>query len=232
VAAVAALAGPVEAVLAIAALTVLGTLAFAGTQPVRGWAVAGERRTRGAGAVAAPGIRTLVAATLLLGAAFGAAEVAMPAFTEEHGSREAGGIALAAYALGSMLGGLVVASLAPSPRLGQRFAVAVALVGMLLVPLAAAPSIAAVTALALVAGLPIAPAFAFSYRLVDRLAPPGTATEAFAWISTAIVAGVSAGAPLGGGAISAAGPHAAFLLAAACAGAAAVVAAARRGSLA
>ncbi len=40
-----------------------------------------------------------------------------------------------------------------------------------------------------VAGIPIAPAFASSYGLVDRLAVPGTTTEAFSWLSTAIVTG-------------------------------------------
>jgi predicted MFS family arabinose efflux permease len=48
------------------------------------------------------------------------------------------------------------------------------------------------------AGIPIAPAFASSYGLVDRLAVPGTTTEAFSWLSTAIVTGISLGTAVGG----------------------------------
>ena len=50
----------------------------------------------------------------------------------------------------------------------------------------------------LIAGVPIAPAFAASYGLVDALAQPGTTTEAFALLGTAVVAGVSLGTSFSG----------------------------------
>jgi predicted MFS family arabinose efflux permease len=47
-------------------------------------------------------------------------------------------------------------------------------------------------------GLPIAPLIASRNQLIERVAPPGTATEAFTWPLTALVAGVSLGAAVGG----------------------------------
>ena len=86
--------------------------------------------------------------------------------------------------------------------------------------------------LMLIAGLPIAPAFAASYGLVDELAVPGTTTEAFAWLGTAIVTGLALGTSVGGVAIEHLGLTGALALAAPCAGVAALVALARRASLA
>ena len=86
--------------------------------------------------------------------------------------------------------------------------------------------------LMLIAGMPIAPAFAASYGLVDELAVPGTTTEAFAWLTTAIVAGLALGTSVGGVAVERLGLTGALALAAPCAGIAALVAFARLGSLA
>jgi predicted MFS family arabinose efflux permease len=86
-------------------------------------------------------------------------------------------------------------------------------------------------ALMLLAGLPIAPAFAASYGLVDELAVPGTTTEAFAWLGTAVVTGLALGTSVGGVAVERLGLTGALALAAPCAGAAAVLALARRASL-
>src|SRR3712207_7283712 len=45
----------------------------------------------------------------------------------------------------------------------------------------------------ILAGLGIAPAIACLYLLVDRLAPTGTVTEAFTWVTTAFATGFAAG---------------------------------------
>jgi predicted MFS family arabinose efflux permease len=85
--------------------------------------------------------------------------------------------------------------------------------------------------LLLIAGLPIAPSFAASYGLVDRLAVPGTSTEAFSWLSTAIVAGISVGTAAAGVVIEHAGPIEALALAGPCAGVAALAVVLRRATL-
>ena len=58
--------------------------------------------------------------------------------------------------------------------------------------------------------------------MVERSAPAGTLTEAFAWLNTASAIGTSIGAAAAGAATDAAGPTAGFVLAG-CAGAAAVL---------
>ena len=121
----------------------------------------------------------------------------MPAFAEAHGGRELGGIALACFAAGSLVGGLV-AGLRP-PRddvrrfLGCALALAVALLGLQL-----AVSVPTLAALAFVAGLPIAPTVATLYTATDRTARQGTAAEAFAWFGTAVSIGFAAGAAVAG----------------------------------
>jgi predicted MFS family arabinose efflux permease len=87
----------------------------------------------------------------------------------------------------------------------------------------AAGSVVAMGAVLLVAGAAIAPTYATVFAMVDQAAPAGTATEAFAWLNTAIAVGASAGAAAAGLVVDHAGPAAAFALAGA-AGAVAVLA--------
>jgi predicted MFS family arabinose efflux permease len=82
------------------------------------------------------------------------------------------------------------------------------------------------------AGLGIAPAIACLYLLVDRLAPTGTVTEAFAWVNSAFGTGIAVGNASGGAVVQRAGADAVFLLAAAAVVAAALIARLRRPALA
>jgi len=78
---------------------------------------------------------------------------------------------------------------------------------------AAAGSVLALAAVLLIAGAAIAPTYAIVYAMVDRVAPEGTVTEAFAWLSTAVAIGAAAGAASAGAVADHAGPAAAFALA-------------------
>jgi MFS family permease len=225
VALLATFVSPVAALAVAAAAGGVGTLAFASTAPVRAARPEEEPDVRGAlGALESVGVRTIVAFSLCGGISFGAFEVAAPAFSEAHaGSAARGGLALALFAGGSLVGGLVSGSRSAPPARSLRFA-AVAFAGALALPVLA-DSLVVLAALAFVAGIPIAPAFAASYRLVDAVARRGTAAEAFAWISTAVATGIAAGTSAGGALVDARGVDAAFLLAcgAAAAGAAVVL---------
>jgi MFS family permease len=68
-------------------------------------------------------------------------------------------------------------------------------------------------AVLLLAGAAIAPAEASVNAMVDDAAPPGTTTEAFAWLASAIAVGSALGAGAAGTLIDSAGPTAAFALA-------------------
>ena len=230
-AAIAVLASPWAAVLAAAGFAGIGTLWFALTPSVRALERSPRPPSR-AGALGSAAVRTVMLSTFATGIAFGVVEVTMPAFGEAHGSRAQGGFALSCFALGSLLGGVWVGTRPPSRGLATRFALALAALALALVPPLVAPSIPVMCVLMLIAGLPIAPMFASSYGLVDELAVPGTTTEAFALLGTAIVAGLSLGTSVSGAAIDQFGLTGALALAAPCVGAAALLALARRESMA
>jgi MFS family permease len=212
VALAAGLLAPVVALVIAAAACAGGTVAFAVTPPVRAWRPDGTPADAGRiGALGAGGVRTIVLFGSCCGLAFGGAEVGMPAFAEEHGSAALGGIPLALFAAGSLVGGLVVGARSTrEPRSLLRVASVLLAIG--LAPLVLAPSLPVLAVLAFVAGLPIAPSFAAAYGLIDRAARPGTNAEAFAWIGTALSAGLAAGAAVGGMAIDEWGVDAAFAL--------------------
>jgi MFS family permease len=157
--------------------------------------------------------RAILSLSLLLGASFGAEEVSMPAFAEHHGSRAAAGALLAALALGSLLGGVLFAGRTTEGNVIARLERGLVLCGLAVAPLFLARSLAGMGALMVIAGLPIAPTFAAQYLLLDRVALAGTATETFAWNTTAIFAGAALGNALGGVVIAAASYRASLGLA-------------------
>jgi MFS family permease len=152
----------------------------------------------GLGALAAPGMRTLVAASLPVGFAFGTLEVVLPAFSEAEGSKELAGVLLAVWAGASGVAGLVYGARADEDglmRTHMRFA--------LLLPLSVAALLLAsspltMAFLVILAGIPIAPLIASRNQLVGQVAPRGTATEAYTWPLTALVAGIALGAGVAG----------------------------------
>jgi MFS family permease len=97
---------PAVGLLLCAGLYAVAATGFA-TAPAARMAAPGEHveRTR-AGALRSPGMRTLVLAGAITAISFGSLEVALPAFAEAEGSREAVGPLITLWALGSMIGGL------------------------------------------------------------------------------------------------------------------------------
>jgi MFS family permease len=154
-------------------------------------------RTR-AGALRSAGMRTLVFAGAVTAVAFGALEVALPAFAEQEGSRGAVGPLITLWSLGSVIGGLWYGSRSWSWSLERRFLVLMALLGLGSAPLPFAPSIAVMGILLVLTGLALAPLAITEYALVDRLAPPGTQTEAYSWQIVANVMGAAAGSLIAG----------------------------------
>jgi predicted MFS family arabinose efflux permease len=78
-------------------------------------------------------------------------------------------------------------------------------------PLIAARSIAAGLVCSVLAGLAIAPVFSCQYALVGRSVRPGSETEAFTWISAALIGGLAAGSAIGGAVIGPGGVGAPFV---------------------
>ncbi len=228
--AVLAAVSPVAGVLGAAVAAAVGTLVFVRLPPVRDSRPSEVRHGSRLGALSAPGVRTIALMALSLGLAFGAVEIAAPAFAEREGNRALAGIALAGFAAGSLVGGLV-AGLRPSTSERRRLIVGgVALAGVLALPLLAG-SLATLTLLLFVAGLPIAPIVAAAYGLIGRVAAPGSVAEAFAWFGTAVSTGIAGGSIGGGWLVDRHGWRAAVLLGVALAAVAAGLVALRWRSL-
>jgi predicted MFS family arabinose efflux permease len=202
-----AIASPRDALFAAAACGFAGAALFVARARGRH-----RRIARAGGALRSSQVRKVLAVGVALGGGFGATEVAMPAFCELHGARPAAGLMLAALALGSACGGLFFGGRAAHVAPSRRLAIALGFYALLVTPLLVAPSIPVMALCAFASGVPIAPAFAGAYLLLDRFGVPGTITETFAWNTTAIFAGASVGTAAGGALIAAAGYRASIAL--------------------
>jgi MFS family permease len=191
-----------------------------------------ERPASRLGALASPGIRTLVLSMLPVGLGLGALEVALPAFADHEGHRELAGLLIAVWSIGSAAGGFVY-GIRPrrSPLADVHLRIAT------LVPLGFAPVVLATSPITMAllvipAGVFVAPLIASRNELAGRVAPDSALTEAYSWPLTAMVAGVAIGAGIAGTLVDQAGWRAAVLLAPAAAALGAAISLTRRGTLA
>lgn len=229
--AVLAMFDPAAAVAGAAVIAAVGTFAFMRLPPVRASEPAEHRHTSRLGALSSGGVRTLGLFSLCIGVGFGSAEIAIPAFAEAQGNRALAGVALAGFSLGSLVGGLV-AALRPSRDDRRRIIVGAFLLALLLALPLLSESIAAMTALFFIAGIPVAPVVAAIYGQIGRVAATGTVAEAFSWFGTAISIGIAGGSVAGGWLIDSSGWRAAVVFGAALVALGAVFVTVRRGTLA
>jgi MFS family permease len=206
---------PGTGLLVAAVATVVGAAGFALTGAVRAARTAAVGSRLGPlGAVTHPGVRTVALAGLGFGLVVGGVEVGVPAVAAQEGSRLLGGVLISAWSVVSVLAGVVYA-LRPWPRpLHLRLPALLGAFGLLvaaMAPAGATGSLVALTAVMLVAGATITPQMTSQSLALELAASPGTATEAFGWVITAITLGVAAGQSGAGWAIETAGTPAAFL---------------------
>jgi predicted MFS family arabinose efflux permease len=196
------------ALAAAGAVMLLGTVAFAAQPASRDWRPA-AREERGGGSLGAPGMRTLVSVLTAAGMVFGAVEVAVPATTEALA-----GPLMGIWGLGSLVGGVIATRRGGGAHTPAGLALVLAfLAASHLALVAATGSVVALAAVLFVAGSAIAPTLASVYAMVDRVAPAGTVTEAFAWLATAGAVGTATGAAAAGMLVEQTGPAAAFVMA-------------------
>lgn len=231
VAATVAVAAPQAALLASVAFVVVGTALLLASPAVRSWESEVHQARGPFGALASRGLLTVVLATVPVGVAFGAFEIALPAFAEEHGSASDAGLLIAVWAIGSGVGGLVYGAVDSDRPLRDRWLLLSGLLGLALLPALLAPSTGVLIALLVPAGAFIAPAIAAGSQLMGMLAPPGMTTEAYAWGPTALVVGVAAGSATGGALAETYGWRAPVVLAAGMAIAGAAIGIGRRATL-
>lgn len=172
-----------------------------------------EPRAAGAllGAMASPGMRTVALAALGFGVTIGFVEVAVPAAATKAGHAPLGGVMLAAWSLISVIFGVYYAA-HPWPRqMGLRLPFLLGMFGLCVAPLAIPSSLLGLALLSLVAGMWITPQSTTHSTSIDVVAPPGTATEAFGWVVTAVTLGLAAGQSTSGYLVEHVGVWASFL---------------------
>lgn len=176
---------------------VLGALSVVVSPPSREWRSA-PREAHWLGALRSPGLLVLLGAFLAVGIALGSIAVAAVAYADGHGGDAVYGWLMAAIGLGALVGGTAYGARQWSGAPERRLRVLVALLAVCYLPLTLMPGPVAMTVLAAVAGLFLAPCLACAFVLVDRHAPRGTVTEAFSWIVTTFTVGSSVGTGLAG----------------------------------
>ncbi|MFI7081881.1 MFS transporter [Micromonospora sp. NPDC049903] len=220
-----ALVSPGGALAGLAVIGVVGTGWYAAAPAVGRWRggtgvglgdhVEREARPRPASASRTSAIWTLMSVVASISVVLGVLQVAVPAFAEERGVAHLSGVSLAAFATGSLLGGGIYGAgrwRRSSVRQLRLLLPAIAVgVGML----ALADGVVMLSALAVVAGLAMAPAFAVTFLLCDEVAPPGRAVQSFTWLGAANTAGFGAGGALAGVLVERTGTSATFVFAAA-----------------
>ena len=195
-AALIAVGSPALALCVSTAAMVVGSLWFAATPPSRSWR-GGERAAGWLGPLRSPGLRTLLLASGLLGIPLGTLDVALPAFGVEQGSRGLGGVFIAAMAVGSLIGGVWYGARAHGSAVRAYLVLSVVLpFGFAAVLLA--DSTLTMLLLAPLAGATLAPLTAAENELAGEIAPAGTVTEAYAWLITGVVVGLSIGTAIAG----------------------------------
>ena len=227
-----AIASPAAALVVCAACSLAGTLAFVARPPSRAWTPDAAAGTHGPfGALRSSGVRTVAFAAIPVGFCFGAIEISLPAFAEEHGRAELAGVLLATWAVASAIGGLAYGARTWSDSLPSVYVRLSLLMPLGALPALLAGSIPAMALLILPAGLLIAPQAAATNQIIGELAPPGAVTEAYAWPVTATLIGFAPGTAVGGVLYEAFGWHACFVAAALTAALGALVVVRYRGTL-
>ena len=196
-------------------ILLVATGAFAAQPDSRHFRARRGHSGRSASAMRSPAIRTLAFLLGAVGIIFGAVDVAVAATASTLHAISDTGPLLGIWGVGSLLGGII----ATRTRVSTRGAGAVIL---LITALGAghaalilgSESLPILAGLLLVAGASISPATGAIYALASRVAPPGTTTEAFAWLLSASATGASIGVAGAGALSQTTGPRAAFALAA------------------
>lgn len=222
---------PAAALLVINAIGVLGALTVVLSKPSRAWRSA-PREAHWLGALRSPGLLALLAAFLFIGLALGSITVAGVAYADDQGRESVYGWLMAALGLGALLGGLVYGARQWTGTPERRLLWITALLAAGYLPLMLTPGVVAMTALAALSGVFLAPALACAFIVVDRHAPRGTVTEAFSWLVTTFGVGAAFGTGVAGPAVEYAGTPAGFAVAGAGGVAALLVLLVTRGVLA
>jgi MFS family permease len=226
-----ALAEPQAAMALSSVLVVAGTLLFLSRLPDARRALPASEHTAGLGPLRSPAIRLIALTSVPVGFCIGSVEVVIPAFSEEAGDAALAGVLLSVWSLASGIGGLIFGARQSRRELLDSFLLIGALFPLATLPMVAAGAPVTMALFVAMSGAPIAPLIATRNELISQVAPEGTGTEAFTWLMTALIAGLSLGTAVAGAVVESNGWAEAVLIGVAVAAVGAIMTFARRGSL-
>ncbi|MGW5863836.1 MFS transporter [Streptomyces sp. NPDC055239] len=199
------------ALLVVNAVGILGALSVVVSKPSRAWRSA-DREAHWLGALRSPGLLALLGAYLFVGVALGSINVAGSSYADGNGGDAVYGWLIAAVGFGGLVGGVVYGAREWKGVPEKRLTVLVALLAVGYLPLMLTPGAVAMTLLAALAGVFLAPSLACAFIVVDRHAPAGTVTEAFSWLVTTFMVGASLGTAGAGPVVEWGGTTAGFVI--------------------
>lgn len=155
----------------------------------------------------------LVIVFVAMGTIFGATDVSTVAFAEESGRKGLAGVILAAFAAGSLVGGLLYGARHWSTPLWRRFVIGNVALAIGVSLFFFTTSLVMLAAVMVAVGLTIAPTLVTGNALVQAIVPAERLTEGLTWVGTALGVGVAGGSAVAGPLIDTHGSHAGFLVA-------------------
>jgi MFS family permease len=153
----------------------------------------------------------LAIASSALGMVFGGMEVNIVAFAKEAGALPYAGLILIAWSFGSLVAGAVTGAIIWRASPARRFRVGATMLALSLLPLPFVSHPVGVALLLILSGLAIAPTLIASIAVIQSAVDQSRLTEALAWNSTGMVAGVAVGAAAVGYVIDSSGAQAGFV---------------------
>ncbi len=193
-----------------------------GTQPpVHPRPTGGRSR---ATSVLSPTLVVVTVAYLAVGTVFGAMDVVVVGFAQAEGVPLLAGVALAAYAGGSLVSGLAYGVVRLPGSLVAKFVGCAVFFGVAAQGLVLVDSLTWLVPAAFLAGLAIAPVLVSGMSLVESRVPRAALNEGLTWTTTGLTLGVTAGAAVAGAAVDTWGAQTAFVVPALGAAAAGVLA--------
>lgn len=175
-------------------------------------------------AVLSPAVLVVAVSYLAVGTVFGAMDVVVVAYADEEGAPVMAGVALAAYAAGSLLAGLVYGVAPLRGTLAARFIGCAVVFGIAAQGFLLVDSLTGLVVTAVLAGMAIAPVLVAGLTFVESRMPRSAVNEGLAWTSTGLTLGVTAGAAVVGFPVDAWGAETAFVVPAGAAALAALLA--------
>uniref|UniRef100_A0AAU2JL11 MFS transporter n=1 Tax=Streptomyces sp. NBC_00049 TaxID=2903617 RepID=A0AAU2JL11_9ACTN len=149
-------------------------------------------------ALTVPGVWVLTIAYAGMGFQFGAVDVTMIAFAQERSTPGLAGVLISLIAVGSLIAGVTYGAVNWRLSQAQLLAVTTFLLTLGALPLVFAGSPLVMALFAVVAGIAISPALICGSTLLESLAPKGSLSEAFSWLTSAGALGIASGTAAGG----------------------------------